>query len=537
MVAVVLLAFTGTTSARQQVLFEVGGDHVDDQLGRVVSGAGDVNADGFADFMAGSHLSDRNGRNSGVVLVFSGENATILHSYVGGTGLGFAISGSGDVNNDGYDDFVMSDPFQDVLVGGVFGGLRTSAGTADVRSGRDGSRLYLFKGSLTGEGVGWALSGAGDVDNDGFCDIFVGALEGTAWVRSGATGAVLYTFVALPGGNGPGTAVSDAGDVNGDGHDDLLAGDFNYQSERGLVQVFSGLDGTELIRIVGASAGLGLGFSVGGAGDVNADGVPDVIAGEGGGSSTSAARVYSGVDGSELHVFSETNMNIGPAVDGAGDLDNDGHDDLVLGGPAAHIDGYPRGRAWARSGKDGSVLFMFSGTASSRRVGESVSGVGDVDGDGFSEVIIGIPVTSFLAPNGGKAIVVSGDECGSIRSLGAGCVGTGGFTLALSLTGCLVLGEPLEFEIQDGPGGAPVALLVSGTSGTTTFANGCPLELALPATLVPLGLLSSGGPGDGQITLGATVTGVPGATYYLGAVIQDGDQTITSNTLELQVTP
>ncbi|KAA3635100.1 MAG: VCBS repeat-containing protein, partial [Armatimonadetes bacterium] len=243
-----------SADARQQVLYEIGGAQPEDQLGRVVSGAGDVNADGFSDFVLGGHLSDRGGRNAGLAEVYSGINGSILYTYTGSTGegLGYVVSDVGDMDHDGHDDFALSSPYKNVIVGGIGGGLRTHAGMVDVRSGRDGSRIRSFAGSVSGMVLGRSMSGAGDTNNDGYPDIVFGSNTGVAWIHSGRDGIVLTTLTGIPGSSGPGLAVSSAGDFNGDGFDDVTGGDFAYQGFDGLIQVFSGLDGSELSRVVGS---------------------------------------------------------------------------------------------------------------------------------------------------------------------------------------------------------------------------------------------------------------------------------------------
>ncbi|KAA3635098.1 MAG: hypothetical protein DWP92_11535 [Armatimonadetes bacterium] len=95
----------------------------------------------------------------------------------------------------------------------------------------------------------------------------------------------------------------------------------------------------------------------------------------------------------------------------------------------------------------------------------------------------------------------------------------------------------MSLDIAEGPGGAPAALLISQTQSITTLPNGCQMAVGLPPMVFPLGLLSGTGPGEGSASLSGTVTGPPGATYYVAALMQDGGNTITSNTLEIQVAP
>lgn len=158
--------------------------------------------------------------------------------------------------------------------------------------------------------------------------------------------------------------------------------------------VYSGKDGTKLHSFDGGSRGSYLGLSLSGALDVNRDGHADVILGASG-----AAYVHSGKDGSRLHAFLGSSAdNFGNAVDGAGDVDGDGHADLLVAAshepftPSRnwHLPGIPGpGRVRLYSGKTARVLRMFSGSATYEGFGTSVSGAGDVNDDGFPDLVVG----------------------------------------------------------------------------------------------------------------------------------------------------
>jgi len=317
--------------------------------------------------------------------------------------LGYSVSGAGDVDGDGFDDLIVGAPIADP--GGLAG-----AGSAFVFSGADGSQLFRFDGSVAFDQLGFSVSGAGDVDGDGFADLIVGARQadpnglsgaGSAFVFSGADGSQLFRFDGQAAGDDLGRSVSGAGDVDGDGFADLIVGarlaDPGGLADAGSAFVFSGADGSQLFRFDGSAAFDQLGFSVSGAGDVDGGGFADLIVGAFGAdlsglTNAGSAFVFSGADGSQLFRFdgSAAFDQLGFSVSGAGDVDGDGFADLIVGAPHADPGGLSgAGSAFVFSGADGSQLFRFDGQASSDLLGFSVSGAGDVDSDGFADLIVG----------------------------------------------------------------------------------------------------------------------------------------------------
>ena len=363
---------------------------------REVSGAGDVDGDGVNDFIIGDLLDDTNGETSGSARVFSGSDGSLLYTFYGdneGDEFGYSVSGAGDVNGDGKADLIVGAQRDD--------NNGEDSGSARVFSGSDGSVLYTFNGDSEKDRFGWSVSGAGDVNGDGKADLIVGApfdsknasFGGSARVFSGSDGSVLYTFDGESERDQLGSAVSDAGDVNGDGMADLLVGvqydDINGENSGGA-RVYSGNDGSVLYNFEGVGQSDNFGYAVSNAGDVNEDGIDDFIIGmQSTRSNDGYAQVLSGSNGSVLHAFNgdDGSDRFGIEVSGAGDVNGDGVDDLIVGAPFDDDNGSNSGSARVFSGSDGSVLYNFYGDRGDF-FGWSASGVGDINEDGIDDFII-----------------------------------------------------------------------------------------------------------------------------------------------------
>ena len=348
----------------------------------------------------------------------NGDNGVRFNGDGNDDGAGFTVSGAGDLNGDGYADMIVAAPFADL-------GGYDSAGS-----------IYVVFGK--GDGFGATLD--------------LGSLDGTDGFR--LDGATSRDFAGL--------SVSGAGDVNGDGFDDLIvatagAGNNGLRRPGSAYVVFGqpaafpavvklrSLDGTGGFRMDGLIDGAAFGGSVSAAGDVNADGFDDMVIGARGAAPNGLAGAGSAyvilgrasfaptldvytldgttgfrLDGARILGYA------GSSVSGAGDVNGDGFADVLIGAPGGGIDSIAPGAAYVVFGKadgfaptldlsqlDGSNGFRLDGEGNTSRAGQSVSGAGDINGDGFADIIIGSGYSGFVsAAHNSNAFVIFGKAGG-----------------------------------------------------------------------------------------------------------------------------
>lgn len=281
-----------------------------------------------------------------------------------------------------------------------------ASGSAQILGG-EWPIIEQWDGTATAERLGTVVANAGDVNGDGVPDMIVSApgaapgglfLAGSAFVYSGSDGGVLHRFDGEAAINFL-TAVDGAGDINGDGFADLIVGaaftTTASGANAGTAWVYSGADGSLLHRFDGAASNATLGSSVAGAGDVDGDGVGDLIVGApsvsvNGLFKNGAAYVFSGATGNLLHRFdgSSDSARMGFAVDGAGDVNGDGQADLIVGEPLADFGGNQSGRVTVYSGASGDALYIIDGGSNYNQQGGTVRGAGDLDLDGYDDFCI-----------------------------------------------------------------------------------------------------------------------------------------------------
>ena len=314
-------------------------------------------------------------------------------------GFGGQVVGPGDLTGDGFDDIVVSVPASS-----------GNDGAVQLFAGGGSGVLTTVVDTLTGNNAqtyGSALAAVGDVDGDGRPDIAVGApgwASGRAYhVAGGPSGFGteyrLSTLSLSP--SRLGQAMGGGGDVDADGFDDIVVGDPAANSGRGLFTVHHGTSGRtgswyQQGSKQGATAGDAMGHSVDIAGDVNGDGYDDVIAGAPGvGSSTGQVYVFhgsaSGMDTTAARTLSgtTTGQRLGDRVAGIGDVNGDGYDDVAV---ATRTHAASTGRVFifhgSAAGIPASAATVLAGAVAGDEFGSSVSGAGDVNADGYDDLLV-----------------------------------------------------------------------------------------------------------------------------------------------------
>lgn len=421
-------------------------------FGSVVGMAGDVNGDGYSDIVVGASLYDKGQADEGVAFIYQGSAAglnpvaVVLEENQASSMYGYRVNGAGDVNGDGYSDILVSARLYDkgqTDEGAVFVYHGSALGITAVAA-------RVLESNQASAYLGHSVASAGDINGDGYGDIILGASmydngqinEGAAFVHYGsAQGVNTVAALTLEKNQSEaqfGNSVASAGDVNGDGYADVIVGSLFYdngQSNEGAAFIYqgsaAGLSANPASTLEGNQVAAQLGNIVASAGDVNGDGYSDVIAGvplyDQGQADEGAAFVWMGkADGisAVAHLKLEKGNPealFGFSVANAGDVNGDGFGDIIVGAPE-----FDNGQT-----KEG-VSFLYYGSASgiasvpnlliennqaNAGFGSSVASAGDVNGDGYSDIIVGAPDYDNGEVDEGIAFIYHGSSNGIVNSV------------------------------------------------------------------------------------------------------------------------
>ena len=426
-----------------KILREWDGEATNDQFGWIARSMGDVDGDGIIDVVTSAPTKAIGEANAGRVYVYSSRTGKLLWKVDGKPGdmLGLGVECAGDVNRDGVPDVIAGAP---------------GAGKCYVYSGKDGRVLLTLTAENVADAFGRHVAGVGDIDGDGYADVMVGAPgnsaggpgAGRAYVYSGKDGHVLLTLtgenpvdafgstvagysdqhhhfliVGAPGGgmkHAGATYVYDGPGNLSNGHSDAVRdaspgiGGRGAKSQSGPTPKF-------VIQSDETGSALGNMF-VSVVGDLDGDGVPDIyatdFANSANGPGSGRAYVRSGADGHPLLTLTGETAGEGFGIGraDAGDVNHDGHADLVIGSwqfAGAAISG---GKVTVFSGKDGSKLRTITGKILGETLGFDAVGIGDVDGDGIPDLLITSAWSGIHGYHSGRIYIISTGRLGRLPS-------------------------------------------------------------------------------------------------------------------------
>ena len=469
-------AFSTDTLLENAPASFLGEDNADESATSIAT-VGDVNGDGYDDFLIGAH---QNGVGAqGQVYLFFGKAsgwaadtdlASADASFIGesfNAFAGFSVAAAGNVNGDGYDDILI----------GAYGddgeGIGVNTGQTYLILGKESgwtpdtnlsTANASFIGEAAGDESGYSVCSAGDVNNDGFDDILIGARKSdgagndrgqtylilgkdTGWAHDTSLAGADASFIGEADSDESGSCVSPAGDVNNDNYDDFLIGASKNDEiavDAGQVYLIFGEEtpgwGSDLsltnadASFRGEAAGDELGTSISSAGNVNGDVYDDFLIGASKNDEVAvdAGQTYlilgrntdwfmdlSIVTANATFIGEVAGDESGNAVACAGDINGDGYDDLLIGASLNDESGVDAGQVYLIYGKETSwskltslstVNASFKGENTGDQAGYAVASAGDIDGDGGAEILIGAPKYDDTGTNEGKTYLFFGNS-------------------------------------------------------------------------------------------------------------------------------
>jgi hypothetical protein len=375
-----------------------GGTHAQN-LGMWVAGAGNLNGDTYNDVIIGSY-----GGNWETFILFGDDPVDSVPDIILPTSpltlFSNGVSGVGDVNFDGFDDIIIGQEWSTYPYYIYFGGNPMDS-TPDVTLVPSADSIGIFYGDQP-------VSGAGDVNNDGYNDVIIGnakynAYQGRVWIYYGGDPMDDVEDVVLAGENMDdyfGWCVRSAGDVNNDGFDDVIVGAYSYDFYIGRAYIYYGgdpMDNSPDVTLTGEGVANYFAFSVSSAGDVNYDGYDDVIVGAYSANVDGRAYIYHGGDPMDntpdvILDAPENSGMFGYTVSSLGNADGDNYADVVVAAPMNPAPD-PREKVFVYLGGDPmstTPVQLIPGEGTENyHFGYSLDGIGDLDNNGYDDLIIG----------------------------------------------------------------------------------------------------------------------------------------------------
>ncbi len=499
--------------------------------GESVSGIGDINKDGYDDILIGAPRC--NSRTTYTTCVTSSDfggisyvifgnktqyltniNLASLEPWQGfaifGNGTsasGYSVGWAGDVNQDGFDAFIIGAPGENSLTGAsyvIFGNITSSFPSNIYLSNLKPNQGFSIYGANIGDYSGYSVRGAGDVNNDGFADVVIGAINanskaGITYIIFGNRTEYLNNIylnslsisqgISIYGANNgdqSGWSAGSAGDFNKDGISDIIIGAPSALDHTGISYVIFGnktLADMYLanitnfgLTVTGANINDYSGLSVSTAGDFNNDGIADVIIGAPATDldSGSSYIVFGNKNPEDLNLAENANSRwititsssavdyTGTEVNFAGDINKDGISDVVIGSPGAGDGGTcyvvfgnnnPSDLSLATLNNDvvyNSLGFFIAAANYDDKLGFSVSGAGDFNGDGFDDVALGAPGVGYY-DNGASYVIYGSNMPEKPKSPTClediNCVGTIALITVCSIAGVILLGCGVTYYV------------------------------------------------------------------------------------------